>query len=113
MPTDQTKLSAIEELVAAPLPEMIKNLGLAVAEANRGLAEGSDKEILFSIPKAEIELNVAISINQQKETSVGGKFELYGFSVNAAYKSTYGFDEKASSRILIELCAKPREKAAS
>jgi len=103
------KLSAIEEMKAAPVVDIVTGLGLAVAKANLALSNVPNTDILFTIPKAEIEINIAISINQQKESTIGGGFDLYGINVNAAYKSTYGFDEKASSRIRIELSAKPRE----
>lgn len=101
------KLSAVEELVAAPLPDMIKNLALGVAEGNEQLGK-ADQQILFCIDKAEIELNIAISIAKTEDFSVGGGANINVFNVNASYKSTYGFKEDASSKIKIYLSAKPK-----
>ncbi|HKO57622.1 MAG TPA: hypothetical protein VJ276_17245 [Thermoanaerobaculia bacterium] len=107
-----------EELLAAPLPEFIRDLGLAVAEANRALAQAPTPapnqppppkpDIIFTINSAEIEVNVAISVQRSSDVSVGGSLGLGAFSVNASYKSTFGFKEEASSRIKILLAAKPR-----
>jgi hypothetical protein len=107
-----------EELLAAPLPEFIRDLGLAVAEANRALAQPPTPvpgqpaqpkpDIIFTINSAEIEVNVAISIQRNTDLSVGGSLGLGAFSVNASYKSTFGFKEEASSKIKVVLAAKPR-----
>ncbi|MGE3510593.1 MAG: trypco2 family protein [Vicinamibacterales bacterium] len=97
---------ASEELLAAPLPELIKNLGLAVATANKEL-RSADPDMRFTVNTAEIELRVAISV----ETSSSGKIEGGGkisvFSVNASYAKTYGFKEEASSVIKLTLAAVP------
>lgn len=97
---------ASEELLAAPLPELIKNLGLAVATANKEM-RSADADMRFTIPSAEIELRVAINV----ETSSSGKIEGGGkisvFSVNASYSRTYGFKEEASSVIKLTLAAVP------
>lgn len=101
------ELRASEELLAAPLPDLISKLGLAVAEANKSL-RAADSDIAFTIPSAEIEVKVAISVNRTTEAGVAGGFNLYGVNVNASYKSTYGFKEEASSSIKIVLQAVPR-----
>jgi len=103
-----TKTKASEELLAAPLPELIRDLGLAVANANKALKQ-AESDIVYSIPSAEIEVNVAISISKTDDVSVGGSLGLSAFSVNASYKSTYGFKEEASSKIKICVQAKPQE----
>lgn len=95
---------ASEELLAAPLPEMIKDLGLAVAAANKALKE-AESDIKYTIPEAEVELKVAISIT--KEQSIGAGLSVS--MVNASYASTYGFSEEASSRISLRLQAVPTE----
>ncbi len=101
---------ASEELLAAPLPELIRDLGLAVAAANKELKK-ADSDVVYSIMSGEIEINVAISISKTDDVSVGGSLGLSAFSINASYKSTYGFKEEASSRIKICLQAKPKEAA--
>jgi hypothetical protein len=97
---------ASEELLAAPLPDLIKNLGLAVAKANKEL-RNADDEIRYTIPSAEIELKVAISIDSSTagKAEVGGKISV--FTVNASYSKTYGFKEEASSVIKLTLAAVP------
>ncbi len=105
------KTKASEELLAAPLPELIRDLGLAVATANKAMMEGAakDSNVVYTIPSGEIEVNVAISISKSDDVTVGGSLGLSAFSVNASYKSTYGFKEEASSRIKIVVQAKPQE----
>ena len=99
---------ASEELLAAPLPELIKNLGLAVATANKEL-RNADPEMRFTIPEAQIELKVAISVSSSKTIggSAGGQISV--LTVNASYASTYGFKEEASSVIKLTLRAAPLE----
>ena len=97
---------ASEELLAAPLPELIKNLGLAVATANKEL-RSADDDMRYTIPSAEIELKVTINV----ETSTSGKIEggakISVLSVTASYAKTYGFKEEASSVIKLTLAAVP------
>lgn len=99
---------ATEALVAAPLPEMIGQLGLAVAEANAKMAENTGpNRTVFAINKAEIELKIAVSLSKDTTFGVEVGGQISAFSVNASYARTYGFKEEASSRILIHLEAKP------
>ena len=100
------EIRASEELLAAPLPDLIRQLGLAVADANAELGKGSSG-IVYSIPEAQIEVKVAISISRTTELGVEGGFELYAFSVNASYKNSYTYSEEASSRIQLTLRAMP------
>jgi len=105
-----TTTSASEELLAAPLPELLRDLGLAVAAANKELAAVRDNQLTFTIPNAEIEINVAISINKETKSEISGGGNISVFSVNASYARTYGYKEEASSKIKITLAAKPREE---
>lgn len=97
---------ASEELLAAPLPELIKNLGLAVATANKELRSASD-DMRYTIPTAEIELKVAINMETTTEGKIEGGAKISVFSVNASYSKTYGFKEEASSVIKLTLSAVP------
>ena len=98
-----------EELVAQPLPEMIKQLGLAVAEANKAMiANGEADDTRFAIPEASIELNVAISTQTKTEAGVSVTAGIQVASVNASYSKTYDFKEEASSKISIKLKAVPQ-----
>jgi hypothetical protein len=99
-----------EELLAAPLPKMIQELGLAVAAANKELGK-SDTDIQYTINSAEIELKVALSMSEATSIGVGGGATLSVASVNASYSRTYGFKEEASSSIKLTLVAVPRAAA--
>jgi len=99
-----------EELLAAPLPALIQGMGLAVAEANKAL---SDREMVFTIDEAEIELNIAISVDTSSSLGAGVDFGIQAFNVNASYSRTYGFKEEASSRIKIFMKAVPKRASAT
>lgn len=99
---------ASEELLAAPLPDLIQGMGLAVAEANKKMGES---DMVYTISDAEIELNVAISVDSRSSFSGAVDFGIQAFSVNASYSRTYGFKEEASSRIKIFMKAVPRKPA--
>jgi hypothetical protein len=103
---------ASEELLAAPLPELVKNLGLAVAEANKQM-QSADPDMRYTIPRAEIELKVAISVETTTEGKIEGGGKISVFTVNASYSKTYGFKEEASSRIVLELQAVPKQGTAT
>jgi len=98
-----------EELLAAPLPELIRDLGLAVAGANKAMSEIKDPPMMFTVDKAEIEISVAISIEKSSKGEIKAGGNISAFSVNASYAKTYGFKEEASSRIKITLAAVPRK----
>ncbi len=99
---------AAEALVAKPLPEMIKNLGLAVAEANKALvAANAENPSALVVHSAEIDLNIAVTVDKTKEFSAEGGLALKAFSMNASYARSYNFKEEASSRIKLSLSAKP------
>jgi hypothetical protein len=100
-------MSASEELLAAPLPVLIRDMGLAVAEANQVMSKNPSSDVVYAIDEAEIEVKVAISVSKGTDLTVGGGANFSVFNVNASYSKTYGFKEEASSRILIKLSAKP------
>ena len=104
---------ASEELLAAPLPDLIQGLGVAVAEANMALSKAENADLVYTINEAEIELKVAISISKETEAGVEGGLKLSAFSVNASYSKTYGYKEEASSHIKLTLAAKPKAAPAA
>jgi hypothetical protein len=108
-----TVKNASEELLAAPLPTLIKDLGLAVASANSALSQDQENDIVYAINEAEIEVKIAISVEKKTDVGVDAGVKLNAFSVNASYSNTFGFKEEASSRILIKLSAKPRDQAST
>lgn len=105
---DNDLMSANEALMAMPLPKMLAGLGLAVADANKALAEvkGPDNTRM-TISEATIELNIAIAVDSSKKIDVGGALKLQAFSVNASYARTFNFKEEASSKITMKLAVAP------
>lgn len=103
-------MSASEKLLAAPLPQLIEGLGMAVATANKKLAENPNNDIKYAIHEAEVELKVAISIDNLQEASFSTGANIQAFSINASYKGTFGYKEEASSSIKLKLSATPIEK---
>lgn len=105
--------SASEALVAMPLPQMLGQLGLAVAKANEEMSriKGPNGTVM-TVQEATIDLAIAISVDATTKT--GGELELglKAFSVNASYSKTFGFKEEASSRISIKLAVVPATPAA-
>jgi hypothetical protein len=99
---------ASEGLLAAPLPELIRDLGLAVAGANIELAKAENADLVYTVDKAEIELKVAISVSQESKGEIKAGGTISVFNVNASYARTYGYKEEASSLIKLSLAAKPR-----
>jgi hypothetical protein len=101
---------ASEELLAAPLPELIRDLGFAVAGANIELAKAENADLVYTVDKAEIELKVAISISQESKGEIKAGGTISVFNVNASYARTYGYKEEASSLIKLSLSARPRQE---
>jgi len=100
--------SASEELLAAPLPELIHELGLAVAGANEKLQATPNSDLVYTIDRAEIELRIAISVSRESKGEIKGGGQISVFNVNASYSRTYGFKEEASSVIKLSFACKPR-----
>lgn len=100
-------ISVTEELLAAPVAEMVRDLGLAVAEANKALIDVKT-DIVYTIPEAEVSLKVALSMDQSQSSSVEGGLSIKMFNVNASYAKTFGFKEEASSSINLKLKAVPQ-----
>jgi hypothetical protein len=100
---------ATEALAPQSLPEMIKNLGLGVAAANKALREANPGEpFMMTINRAVIDLKVAISVQKATEEQVKAGLALKVFSINASYARTYSFKEEASSQITVELAVVPQ-----
>jgi hypothetical protein len=105
---------ASEALAPQSLPEMIKNLGLAVAVANKDLrAATPDEPFMMTINRATIDLKVAISVQEATTQQAALGLSLKAFSINASYARTYSFKEEASSQITVELAVTPRTAVAA
>jgi hypothetical protein len=93
---------------------MIKNLGLAVAVANKDLrAATPDEPFMMTINRATIDLKVAISVQEATTQQAALGLSLKAFSINASYARTYSFKEEASSQITVELAVTPRTAVAA
>jgi len=101
-----------EKLLNAPVDKLIEGMGMAVAKANKALAEIPGNDIVYAINGAEIELKVAITVDRDQEVGVDAGVAVGAFSMNASYKGTFGYKEEASSTIKLNISAKPRETAA-
>jgi hypothetical protein len=104
---------ASEELISAPLPTLIRDLGLAVANANKELAEIEGMDLAYTIDAAEIELAISISIDKSTSLEAKAGTNIAAFSMNASYARTYGFKEEASSRIMLKMSCKPKPSGES
>ena len=103
---------ATEALAPQSLPEMIKNLGLGVAAANKELrAVDPEQPFMMTINRASIDLKVAVSVQRATEEEVKAGLALKVFSINASYARTYNFKEEAASQITVELAVTPRAPA--
>src|SRR3954454_4479388 len=132
MPTSVT--TALQE---APLPELVKKLGVAISQAQfamdqnsvaiarlladseqgidlgqgaRSLLELGFAPTFFQITEAVIEARVAFSSSESTEFGVGASIGVAFFvaaSVNAHYSSRYSFDASGSSSIRATFVAVP------
>jgi hypothetical protein len=100
---------ASEALAPQSLPDMIKNLGLGVAAANKALREANpDEPFRMTINRAAIDLKVAVSVQKATAEEIKAGLAIKVFSVNASYARTYNFKEEASSQISVELAVVPQ-----
>ena len=112
MPIDRNLTAASEALVAMPLPKMLESLGLAVAHANQELAKvPGPGGAVMKVTDAQIDVNVAISVQSSENVNGELKLGLQAFSVNAGYARSFGFKEEASSRISMTLKIAPPDAA--
>lgn len=102
--SDQLTTKVTDELVGASIPSLVLGLGMAIAEANAALQKSGSK-VVYTIPEADIEMAVAISITSKKEASVNAGGSIYAFNVNASYSNVFGYTAEASSKIRIKLKA--------
>jgi hypothetical protein len=124
-------------LQEAPLPELIRQLGVAIAEAQRALDENSicmahamatqtytigSSELsllelgftpaFYAFTEATVEAKLTFSMQESKETSVGGSFgvsyfQLIAASVNASYTRKFSFQAEGASSIAARLVSLP------
>lgn len=112
MPEKQIILTTVtDQIKGSSVADLVLGLGLAVAKANKELGEGTSG-VVYTIPEADIELKVALSMTKTATTSIGGSIALQAFNVNASYASTFGYSAEASSVIKIKLRADAREAPA-
>jgi len=90
-----------DELLALELPEMLRQIGSAINEANKGAGE-------FYIPEAEAELKIAIHVERKIEGGIQVGGTIYGVGINATYQSQYGYSAEGSSLIKLKFKAGPK-----
>jgi hypothetical protein len=99
-----------ESLLSVGIGDLVAELGLAVAQANKKLSAvepGSPAPMRYVIQEAEIEVRIAINVEKKSEMGGQAGFNLSAVQVNASYSRTYGYKEEASSRILLKLSSVP------
>jgi hypothetical protein len=123
-------------LLEAPLPELIKRLGLAIAEAQAaldansiGVAQAMATEMVtlgeepysllelgfvptfYAFTEATIEAKLSFSVQESRDKTTGGSATVgYGVlaaSVNASYTRKFGFQAEGASSIAARLISLP------
>ena len=111
----------ISDVIAAPLGDVVAQLGLGVAQAQyaidantianlKALYSSSDdaaKELSalgyrptwYVIPEAKAEVNLALSITQSRSQEGKTQTELSGTTIDASYKNQFDFNIEASSKL--------------
>lgn len=128
---------ALMTVLDTPLPELIRRLGLAVAEAqqaldvnsldiarrmaerNVDLGDGTMRSLLslgftptfYAFSEASIEAKLTFTLRESTEFSVGasvsGGAGVFSASVNAEYSRKYGFEVQGASSIAARLVSLP------
>lgn len=98
----------MNEALTVPLTDMIRDIGLAVADANKALAEGHEAGVIYTIPDAEVEVSLAMSSTKARSLEVGGGGTVYAVALNASYTNSFGFSESAASKVRLTLRAVPK-----
>lgn len=120
------------EALSAPLGELIAAVGRGVADAQQALdaaslaalqrvyAEAGDATLaalrqidyrptFYAIPEVESEISVAVTIASQSEAAgrAGAPARIYTAPVDATYKTRYGYDVAAASKIRFKIVPVP------
>lgn len=124
-------------LFEAPLPEIIRQLGVAVAQAQAAMDENSIKmaaamatsmvmigdvehsllslgfaPTFYAFTEATVEAKLAFSIQESSEKTIGGSLtvgyaNIVAASVNASYTRKFSFQAEGSSSIAARLVSLP------
>lgn len=120
------------DALSAPLGELIAAVGRGVADAQQALdsaalaalqriyADADDATLealrqidyrptFYAIPEVESEMSVAVTIASQTEASgrTGATSRIYTAPVDATYKTRYGYDVTAASKIRFKIVPVP------
>ena len=109
----------LDDLVPLPLPELIKRLGLGIADANKALAQvpippdedPAKTRIYYTIPYAEIDMKISISHEKTTAGNLGLGGSIFGFTVNAGFSGSFKYSAEGSTTIKIQLQAVPLNAA--
>lgn len=118
-----------KDVLAAPLGEMISEIGTGVAQAqfaidaktieNMKQIYSSDDETVaelrnigyrptwYVIPEATAEINMALSLRQTQDRNGNRKTELQGTTVDASYQNQFEFNVQASSKLTLKFLPVP------
>lgn len=127
----------VKSLVNAPLPQMVENMGMSIARAQRALdmtsialaqeltttmvefGEGRTRSLLslgftptfYAFTETTIEAKVAFSMKEETEigvsASVSGGIGVFAASVEASYSRKFSFEASGSSAIATRLVTVP------
>lgn len=126
----------IKELLSAPMEAVIIALGVGIANAQRELdrnamerqreinedpllSEAGLQATWYQIPRAEVELNIAIVLEQEKERGAPSPAkvprvlkpyalkQIYFQPVNAAYTNQFGYNVQAASKLKVSIAPVP------
>ena len=130
-----------KELEQAPLPDLVKNLALAIGHAQQELDHNTVKQIqqlagqtielpglgspsllqlglmptFYHFTETTIEARVTFTTMESREfgvtAEVGGNFKVFTASLNAHYTSKYSFEATGSSVISTKLVSVPPPEA--
>ena len=127
----------IRQLEQSPLPELVAQLGIAIAEAQLAMDQASVRSFrimaqknvelgkrkkvsmielglipsFYHFSEANIDAKVAFSMTKSKEVSgsieVGGAFKAVTATVSASYTSKYSFSAEGSSSVSAKIVTVP------
>lgn len=113
---------AFEDVLVAPIGSMIRQVGESVAEAQRSLAEAylslhaSRSQALidigftpswYELSQIEVELKLAIHVEQEHKPGKKPGLKLFAASHNAQYQNAFNFKADGASTVKLRLTPAP------
>ncbi len=126
---EPTKSGELEELITAPLEELVAALARSVAQAQDEMDletlerlkkiydddEGAFAQLRqmgyqptwYRIPEATAEVSLTVSIGEKTDKDVGVGIKLHGATMNATYSNSYNFNSEAASKLTFRIVPVP------